>query len=80
MPKYGLIACFSWVINYNAGESKFGQYGSAKVGSWKMEKKIVVSAFQTVAKTCYYWKNSSVAGDIDYVRYISMQKVKWDLL
>ena len=50
MLKYGLIACFSQVIKCKICERKFGQYGSAKieVGKWK---KIVVLAFQKVAKT-----------------------------
>ena len=38
MPKYGLIACFSRVINPYIGEHKFVWYISAKIGSWKMEK------------------------------------------
>ena len=45
---------------------------SAKIGSWKMEKKIGVLAIQKVAKTGNIGKNP-VAGNIDYVRYISMQ-------
>ena len=43
------------------------------VGKWK---KIGVLAFQKVAKTDNIGKKSPVAGDIDYVRYLSMQKVK----
>ena len=38
-------------------------------------KKIGVLAFQKVAKTGNIGKKSPVAGDIDYVRYLSMQKV-----
>ena len=38
MPKYGLIACFSPVTATDIGENKFNEYGSAKTGSWKMEK------------------------------------------
>ena len=34
-----LIACFNPVIKVDIGEHKFGRYGSAKFGSWKMEKK-----------------------------------------
>ena len=43
------------------------------VGKWK---KIGVLAFQKVAKTGNIGKKSPVASDIDYVRYLSMQKVK----
>ena len=50
MPKYGLIACFSPVIEVDIGEHKFDGTGSAKIGSWKMEKKSVL-AIQKVAKT-----------------------------
>ena len=39
MPKYGLIACFRQVNKPDIGEYKFDGYGSAKIGSWKMEKK-----------------------------------------
>ena len=46
--------------------------GSAKIGSWKMEK-IGVLAIQKVAKTGNIGKITPVAGNIDYVRYISMQ-------
>ena len=38
MPKYRLIACFSPVIMVDIGEQKFDGAGSAKIGSWKMEK------------------------------------------
>ena len=42
MPKYGLNKCFSQVINprqwADIDEHKFGRYGSAKIGSWKIEK------------------------------------------
>ena len=47
--------------------------GSAKIGSWKMEKKIGVLAIQKVAKTGKTGKKTPVAGNIDYVRYNSMQ-------
>ena len=58
MPKYGLIACFSPVIEVDTGERKFDGNGLAKIGSWKMEKK---SGFgdQKVAKTGSIGKNSS---------------------
>ena len=48
MPKYGLIVCFSRVINPNIGEPKFEGTSSAKVGKWK---KIRVLAVQKIAKT-----------------------------
>ena len=51
MPKYGLIACFSPVTFTDIGERKFDRYGSANIGSWKMENKIGVLAIQKVAKT-----------------------------
>ena len=41
---------------------------------WK--KKLGVLAFQKVAKTGNIGKKSPVAGNIDYVSYLSMQKVK----
>ena len=72
MPKYGLIACFSLVIKVNIGEHKFDGTGSAKIGNWK---KIGVFTIQKVAKTSNIGKKNPVAGDIDYVRYLSMQKV-----
>ena len=40
-----------------------------------MEKEIRVLAIQKVAKTSNIGKKTPVAGDIDYVRYLSMQKV-----
>ena len=39
-------------------------------------KKIRVLAFQKVAKTGNIGKKVQLAGDIDYLRYLSMQKVK----
>ena len=74
MPKYGLIACFSPVIEVDTDEHKFDGTGSTKNGSWKMKKKGVL-AFQKVAKTDIIGKKTPVAGDIDYVRYLSIQKV-----
>ena len=50
MLKYGLIACFNPVIKVDIGEHNFDGPGSAKIGSWKMEK-IRVLAIQKVAKT-----------------------------
>ena len=47
--------------------------------NWEFEngKKIGVLAFQKVVKTGNIGKKKSpVAGDIDYVRYLSMQKTK----
>ena len=72
MPKYGLIACFSpvitveWVNMFDG--YRFGQ--KLGVGKWK---KIGVLAIQKVAKTGNIGKITPVAGNIDYVRYISMQ-------
>ena len=48
------------------GSQKFG------VGKWK---KIGVLAIQKVAETGNIGKKTPVAGNIDYVRYLSMQKV-----
>ena len=66
MPKYGLIACFSPVITVEwvPVRQKLG------VGKWK---KIGVLAIQKVDKTGNTGKITPVAGNIDYVRYISMQ-------
>ena len=73
MPKYGLIACFSPVITVEWGEHKFDGYRFGK--NWELEngKKIGVLAIQKVAKTGNIGKITPVAGNIDYVRYISMQ-------
>ena len=38
MPKYGLIACFSPVIKVEWVNISSTGTGSAKIGSWKMEK------------------------------------------
>ena len=38
MPKYGLIACFSLVINVEWVNLSSMGTGSQKIGSWKMEK------------------------------------------
>ena len=48
------------------------------IKNWELEngKKIGVLAFQKVAKTGNIGKKSLVAGGINYVRYLSMQKVK----
>ena len=72
MPKYGLIACFSPVIKGKCVNISSMGTGLAKIGSWKMEK-IGVLAIQKVAKTGNIRKKTPVAGNIDYVRYISMQ-------
>ena len=50
MPKYGLIVCLSPIVGVNIGEHKFDGTGSAKIGSWKREKKRVL-AIQRVGKT-----------------------------
>ena len=75
MSKYGLIACFSPVIKVEWVNISSTGTGSAKIGSWKMEKwkKIGVLAIQKVAKTGNIGKKTPVAGNIDYVKYISMQ-------
>ena len=46
--------------------------------NWELEngQKFGVLVFQKVAKTGNIGKKSQVAGDIDYVRYLSMQMVK----
>ena len=51
MSKYGLIACFSPLITVEWVNISSTGTGSAKIGSWKMEKKIGVLAIQKVAKT-----------------------------
>ena len=71
MPKYGLIACFSPVIKVSIGEHKFDGTGLAKIRKWKT---IRVLAIQKVDKTGNIGKKTPVAGDINYVRYLSMQK------
>ena len=38
MPKFGLIACFSPVIKVELVNISSTGTGSAKIGSWKMEK------------------------------------------
>ena len=75
MPKYGLIACLSQVINPDIGEHKLDGTVGQKLGVGKW-KKMGVLAFQKVAKTGNIGKKSPEAGDIDYVRYLSMQKVR----
>ena len=72
MPKCGLIVCFGPVIKVDIGEHKFDGTGSAKIGSWK---KIGVLAIQKVAKTGNIGNKTPVAGNIDYVKYLSMEKV-----
>ena len=72
MPKYGLIACFSPVITVEWVNisSRVPVRQKLGVGKWK---KIGVLAIQKVAKTGNIGKITPVAGNIDYVRYISMQ-------
>ena len=48
MLKYGLIVCFSPVIEVDNGEHKFDGTGSAKIGRWKKNRGL---AIQKVAKT-----------------------------
>ena len=45
-----------------------------EVGKWKKNR---VLAIQKVAKIGNIGKKNPVAGDINYVRYLSMQKVTW---
>ena len=71
MPKYGLIACFNPVINVEWVNISLTGTGSQKLGAGKW-KKIGVLAIQKVAKTGNIGKKTPVAGDIDYVRYLSM--------
>ena len=72
MPKYGLIACFSPVIKVELVNISLTGTASQKLGVWKW-KKIGVLAIQRVAKTCNIGKKTPVAGNIDYVSYLSMQ-------
>ena len=72
MLKYGLIACFSPLITVEWVNVSSTGTGSAKLGVEKW-KKIGVLAIQKVAKTGNIGKKTPVAGNIDYVRYISMQ-------
>ena len=84
MPKYGLIACFNPVMTAR-------QLATLAKLSWMVpkgknrdlengKKKCRVLVIQKVAKTGNIGaKKSPVAGDINYVRYLSMQKVNTDL-
>ena len=76
MPKYGLIVCFSPVIKVHIGEHKykFDWYLFAKIGSWKIGKN-QGSGDPKSSLNWEYWKKTPVAGNINYVRYLSMQKV-----
>ena len=65
MPKYGLIPCFSQVIKVEWVNLSLMGTGSQKLGVGKWKKNGVL-AIQKVAKT-------PVAGNIVYVRYLSMQ-------
>ena len=56
MPKYGLIACFSPVITIEWLNISSTGTGSAKIGSWEMEK---IGAIQKVAKTGNIGKKNS---------------------
>ena len=62
MPKYGLIACFSPVIKVEWVNISSTGTGSAKIGSWKIEKKIGVLAIQKVAKTGNIGKKKNPSG------------------
>ena len=72
MPKYGLIACFSPVIKVECVNVSSTDTGSQELGVGKW-KKIRVLAIQKVAKTSNIGKKTPEAGNIDYVRYLSMQ-------
>ena len=73
MPKYGLIACFSPVIKVEWVNISLTGTGSQNLGVGKC-KKIGVLAIQKVAKTGNIGKQKTpVAGNIYYVRYLSMQ-------
>ena len=67
--KFGLIACFSPVINVDISLTSTGSQ-KLGVGKWK---KMGVLAIQKVAKTGNNGKKTPVAGSIDYARYLSMQ-------
>ena len=75
MPKYGLIACFSPVIKGDIGEHKFDGTGWQKlgVGKWKKNRGFGDPKKAKTGNTGK--KKTPVAGNIDYVRYLSMQKV-----
>ena len=72
MPIYGLTACFSPVIKVELVNISLAGTGLQKLGVGKW-KKIGVLAIQKVAKTGNIGKKTPVAGNIDYVRYLSMQ-------
>ena len=72
MPKFGLISCFNPVIKVDIGNISLTVPVRKKLG---VGKKSGFWAIQKVAKTGNIGKKTPVAGDIDYVRYLSMQKV-----
>ena len=72
MPKYGLIACLSPVIKVEWVNISSTGTCSQKLGVGKW-KKIRVLAIQKLAKTGNIGKKTPVAGNTDYVRYLSMQ-------
>ena len=76
MPKYGLMACFSPVIKVERVNISLTDTSSQKLGVGKW-KQIGVLAIQKVAKTGNIGKRTPVAGNIDYVRYLSMQNKAW---
>ena len=55
------------------GEHKFDGHRFGKNWELENEKKIGILAIQKVAKTGNIGKKTPVAGNIDYVRCISMQ-------
>ena len=72
MSKYGLIVCFSPVIKVEWVNKSLTRTGSQKLGIGKW-KKMGVLAIQKVPKTGNIGKKTPVAGNIDYVRNLSMQ-------
>ena len=72
MPKYELIVYFSPVIKVELVNISLTGTGSQKLGVGKW-KKIRVFAIQKVTKTGNIGKKNPVAGNIDYVRYLSLQ-------
>ena len=77
MPQYGPIVCYSPVIkSRRCGISLTGTVRQKlEVGKWK---KIGVLVIQKVAKIGNIGKKTLVVCDIDYVRYLSMQKVNFN--
>ena len=77
MPKYGQLACFSPVIKVEWVKISSTGTGTPVHKNWELEnekkKNNGVLAIQKVAKTGNIGKKSPVVGNIDYLRYLSMQ-------